>query len=78
MMTEEQRWQYAEYLAEVALARFARFQQRRREVFGPELAKKLDDYTLSGAKYFHTGIQPKRGRSKKKQRLTRFQRRQKR
>lgn len=71
----EMRMRYAEWLAERMLEEFGRMQSLRRQVFGVKLAKKLDDYTLGKAKYFHTGIEPKRGRTRKKQRLTRLQKR---
>lgn len=74
----EMRLRYAEWLAERMLEEFGRMQSLRRQVFGVKLAKKLDDYTLGKAKYFHTNVERKHGRTRKKQRLTRLQRRAKR
>lgn len=74
--SNEMKMRYAEWLADRFFEEFGRMQLLRRKVFGVKLAKSLDDYTLSNAKYFHTGIEPKRGRSKRKQRLTKSQKRQ--
>jgi hypothetical protein len=72
----EMRLRYAEWLAERMLEEFDRMQSLRRQAFGVKLAKKLDDYTLGKAKYFHTSIEPKRqNRTRKKRRLTRLQKR---
>lgn len=78
MMTEQELWDYAGYLAEFYMGQFAKLQNIRRNAFGAKLAKKLDDYTLGKSRCFHTGIERKRGRTRKKRRLNRFQRRQRR